>query len=86
MGADRPRRRIQTKNLQSGQTQRTFSFLQAARGKKSGRAQRKDTPLEQDRTPWVTAGISRRAWYYKQAGKHTGQHGGDRRSDNFKLH
>ena len=33
-------RRIQTKNLQSGQTQRTFSFLQAARGRKSGQARR----------------------------------------------
>jgi len=33
-------RRIQSKNLQSGQTQRTFSFLQAARGRKSGRARR----------------------------------------------
>ena len=29
-------RRIQAKNLRSGQTQRTFSFLQAARGRKSG--------------------------------------------------
>ena len=36
-------RRIQTKNLQSGQTQRTFSFLQAARGKKSAQARRAKT-------------------------------------------
>ena len=28
-------RRIPAKNLQSGQTQRTFSFIQAARGRKS---------------------------------------------------
>ena len=36
-------RRIQAKNLQSGQTQRTFSFLQAARGRKSGQARRTRT-------------------------------------------
>ena len=71
-------------NLASGQTQRTFSFIQAARGKRSGAARRKGTPLEQDRTPWVTAGVSRRTWYRRQAGQHTGQHGGDRRSKNFK--
>ena len=81
-------RRIQSKNLQSGQTQRTFSFLQAARGRKggqqSGQARRKDTPLEYDRTPWEAAGVSRATWYRHQAGQHIGQHGGDRRSDNFK--
>ena len=81
-------RRIQAKNLQSGQTQRTFSFIQAARGRKggqqSGQVRRRDTALEYDRTPWATAGISRATWYRRQAGQHTGQHGGDRRSQNFK--
>ncbi len=44
-------RRIQTKNLESGQTQRTFSFLQAARGRKGGRvsgAKRRADTLERD--------------------------------------
>lgn len=36
-------RRIQAKNLQSGQTQRTFSSLQAARGRKLGQARRERT-------------------------------------------
>lgn len=47
-------RRIQTKNLQSGQTQRTFSFLQAARGKKSGQARRKRTA---DRDAAIVAAV-----------------------------
>ena len=74
-------RRSQAKNSQSGQTQRTFSFLQAARDRKSGQARRKDAPLEYDRTPWETAGISRAAWYYKQAGKHTGPRGRPKKLD-----
>ena len=44
-------RRIQAKNLQSGQTQRTFSFIQAARGRKGGRvsgAKRRADTLERD--------------------------------------
>ena len=77
-------RRIQAKNLQSGQTQQTFSFIQAARGRKSSQAQRKDMPLEQDRTPWATVGVSQATWYRRQADQHTGQHGGERRSQNFK--
>ena len=45
------------------------SFLgkQASRGRKagiaSGASRRKGTPLEHDREPWVTAGVSRRTWY-----------------------
>ena len=78
--------RYQRRNLESGKQQETFSFIQASRGLKSGMARRKGTPLEHDRTPWETAGVSRRTWYYKQAGQHTGQHGGDRRSKSFKLH
>ena len=53
--------RIQSKNLQSGQTQRTFSFLQAARGKKSGQARRKRTA---DRDAAIVAAV--------QAGESTG--------------
>ena len=44
-------RQIQAKNLQSGQTQRTFSFVQAARGRKGGRvsgAKRRADTLERD--------------------------------------
>jgi len=59
-------RRIQTKNLQSGQTQRTFSFLQAARGRKGGRvsgAKRRADTLERDTAivAAVQAGESMRA-------------------------
>ena len=76
--------RYQRRNLESGKQQETFSFIQASRGLKSGMARRKGTPLEHDRTPWETEGVSRRTWYRHQAGQHTGQHGGDRRSKNFK--
>lgn len=59
-------RRIQTKNLESGQTQRTFSFLQAARGRKGGRvsgAKRRAGTLERDAAivAAVQAGESMRA-------------------------
>ena len=47
-------RRIQSKNLQSGQTQRTFSFLQAARGRKSGQARRTKTA---DRDAAIVAAV-----------------------------
>ena len=73
---------IQARNLATGQTQRNFSFIQAARGRKSG-AVRYEGSTEQAR-PWEAAGVSRRTWYRHQAGQHTGQHGGDRRSANFK--
>ena len=78
--------RYQRRNLESGKQQEMFAFIQASRGRKSGAARRKGTPLEHDRTPWETAGISRRTWYRHQAGQHMGQHGGDRRSKNFKWH
>ena len=71
--------RISRKNLASGQTQQGFAFIQSSRGKRSGEARRKGTLLEHDRTPWESEGISRRAWYYRQAGEHTGQHGGGAR-------
>ena len=78
------------RNLASGQTQRQLSLIQALKGKhgggKSGASRRKGTPLEQDRAPWEAEGVSKRTWYYRQAGQHTGQHGGDRRSRNCKLH
>ena len=47
-------RRIQAKNLRSGQTQRTFSFLQAARGRKSGAARRTKTA---DRDAAIVAAV-----------------------------
>ena len=64
--------RIQGKNLESGQTQRRFAFIQSCRGKRSGAARRKGTPLEHDSEPWKALGISRRTWYrrglHKQGG------------------
>ena len=33
------------------------------RGLRSGKARRKGTPLENDRQPWVAAGVSRKTWY-----------------------
>ena len=68
--------KISRKNLASGQTQQQFSFFQAAKGRRSGEVQRQGTPLELDRAPWEAEGISRATWYYRQAGQHTGQHGG----------
>ena len=55
--------RIQRANLDSGQTQRKFAFIQSCRGKRSGAARRKGTPLEHDSEPWQALGISRRTWY-----------------------
>ena len=69
--------KISRKNLASGQTQQNFSFIQAAKGKRSGEVRRKGSIEEAE--PWEAEGVSRRAWYYRQAGRHTGQHGGSRR-------
>lgn len=45
----------------------SFSAWQAAQGKKagikSGQVRRQGTPLEHDRQPWVTEGVSRATWY-----------------------
>ena len=65
------------KNLASGQTQQQFSFIQAAKGRRSGKARRAGS-IEEAK-PWEAEGVSRRMWYYRQAGQHTGQHGGSRR-------
>ena len=43
--------------LASGQTQQNFSFIQAAKGRRSGEVRRMDTPLELDRAPWEAEGI-----------------------------
>ena len=67
--------KISRQNLASGQTQRNLSRIQAAKGKLSGETRRRGTPLEVDRTPWEAEGVSRRAWYYRQAGQHIGSHG-----------
>ena len=54
------------RNLASGQTQRQFPLIQAYKGKLSGKERRQGTPLEHDRTPWETEGISRAWWYRKR--------------------
>lgn len=59
--------KISRRNLASGQTQENFSFIQAARGRRSGAARRKGTPLELDRAPWEGEGISRAWWYRKRS-------------------
>jgi hypothetical protein len=67
--------KISRKNLESGQTQENFSSIQAARGRKSGEARRRGTPLELAPAPWDNEGVSRRMWYYRQAGQHGGPRG-----------
>ena len=57
------------RNLASGQTQKGFSRIQAARGRKSGAKRREDTPLETDRMPWVHEGVSRSTWYRRRKKK-----------------
>ena len=47
-------------------TQEQRSLWGKARGIKSGEARRKGTPLESDRAPWESMGISRRTWYYRR--------------------
>ena len=70
--------KISSRNLMSGQTQQNFSFIQAARGRKSGAARRPGSTEEA--VPWVAEGISRRTWYDHKAGKHTGQRGRPKKS------
>lgn len=53
--------KISRRNLASGQTQQQFSFIQAARGRKSGRKRRAKAAVRI--TPWEGEGISRRTWY-----------------------
>ena len=43
--------------------QQGWLFRQAARGRRSGEARRAGTPLEHDRAPWESAGVSRATWY-----------------------
>ena len=69
--------KISRKNLASGQTQQNFSFIQAAKGKRSGEVRRKGSIEEA--APWETEGVSRTTWYDHRKGKHTGEHGGARR-------
>ena len=62
--------KIARRNLVSGQTQATFSRMQAARGRKGGRisgAKRHQGSTEAER-PWEAVGVSRRTWY-----RHGGQ-------------
>ena len=63
--------KISSHNLAAGQTQAQFSRIQAARGRKGGRisgAKRYQGSNEQEQ-PWTAEGVSRAAWYYKQAGQ-----------------
>ena len=46
--------------------QQAWLWRQAARGRASGAKRRAGTPLEQDRAPWETEGISRAWWYRKR--------------------
>ena len=69
--------KISRKNLASGQTQQNFSFIQAAKGRRSGEVRRKGSVEEA--APWEAEGISRATWYYRQAGRHAGSHGDVRR-------
>lgn len=71
--------KISRKNLASGQTQQQFSFIQAAKGRRSGEVRRQGTLLELDRAPWKAEGVSRTTWYDHRAGKHTGKYGDARR-------
>ena len=59
--------------LSSGEQQRTFSFIQAARGRKSG--QRRSEGSNEATQPWAAEGVSRRTWYRKKSGQHTGPRG-----------
>ena len=43
--------------------QQGWLFRQAARGRRSGEKRRAGTPLEHDRAPWESAGVSRATWY-----------------------
>ena len=61
------------RKLHTGEQQRTFSFIQAARGRKSG--QRRYEGSTTAAQPWAAEGISRATWYRKKAGQHTGRRG-----------
>ena len=61
--------RIQARNLASGQTQRQFSCIQAARGRKGGKASgevRRRGSLTES-APWEAEGIHRATWYRRKA-------------------
>ena len=74
--------KISRKNLASGQTQKNFPLIQAAKGKRSGKVRRKGSIEEA--APWKGENTSRATWYRHKAGKHTGSHGGARRQLDFK--
>ena len=65
-------------NLDSGDTQATFSQIQSIRAKIGGAKRRKNSASE--RQPWTYIGVSRRTWYRRLKGKAAGTHGGDRKS------
>ena len=53
--------KIQARNLDSGQTQRQFSFIQSARGRKSKRGP--DPGSDRSLKPWDAEGVSRATFY-----------------------
>ena len=61
--------KISRRNLLSGQTQANFSQIQAARGRKGGRISgaRRHLGSNEEKRPWEVEGISRAAWYKRQA-------------------
>ena len=67
------------RNLASGQTQRQFSFIQSARGQKSGAKRRRGSITEA--APWEAEGISRRTWERHRKGQNLGKRGARRKSD-----
>ena len=72
--------RKQSKRLESGQQQRVFSMMQAARAIRPRPGRRKGTPLEDDRRPWEAEGVSKPTWYRDRArSTPKGKHGGKRR-------
>jgi len=60
--------KIQAKNLESGQTQRQFSFIQAERGRRGGRRSKRGPDRNSARSlkPWLNEDISLRTYYYRK--------------------
>ena len=57
--------RKQAGKLATGEQQGRFTMMQAARAIRPRPGRRKGTPLEDDRRPWESMGISRAWWYRK---------------------
>lgn len=64
LGIARSVNKIQARNLASGQTQRQFSFIQSARGRKSKRGP--DPGSERSLKPWDANGVSQSTYYRRK--------------------